>query len=330
MRKTRLLILCAGIVLAMGSGPGWTQSPAGAFPSKPVTIVIAVAPGASADIETRLYMPRLMEGLGQPIILDYKPGAATSIGTIYVARATPDGHTILYASSGFPVYPAFFPADKLPYDPVKDFAAVSLITKRGTLLLVHPSLGVKTFAEYLAYAKANPEKINFGTSGGGGIFHIIGAWLHSLTNTKVTFVHYKGAAPIYVDLLAGRIAAAPAVMFVGLPHVKSGKLIPIANMSAERSRQMPDLRTLTELGVTGYDFASWSGYVAPARTPEAVVNRLSAEFAKVARAPEVIKRMDADGADMIGSTPEQFRQAILNETIRWRRVVQDNGIKLEE
>ncbi len=330
MHKNRFPVLCAGILASLCCSLSQAQSPAGAFPSKPVTIVIAVAPGASADIETRLYMPRLMEGLGQPIVLDYKPGAATSIGTIYVARAVPDGHTILYASSGFPVYPAFFPADKLPYDPVKDFAAVSQITKRGTLLLVHPSLGVKTFAEYLAYAKANPEKINFGTSGGGGIFHIIGAWLHSLTNTKVTFVHYKGAAPIYVDLLAGRITAAPAVMFVGLQYVKSGKLIPIANMSAERSKQMPDLKTLTELGVAGYDFASWSGYVAPARTPDAIVNRLSAEFAKVARAPEVIKRMDADGADMVGSTPEQFRQSIVNETLRWRRVVQENGIKLEE
>ena len=328
MRKSGFLL--AGMFIALALTGARAQSPSGAYPTKPLTIVLPFTSGASSDIETRLYMPRLIEGLGQSIIIDYKPGGGSSIGTIYVAKSAPDGYTILYVTAGFTVYPAFFPLDKLPYDPIKDLAPVSLITKRGAMLLVHPSLGVKTFPEYLAYAKANPDKINFGTSGGGGILHIVGAWLHSATNTKATFIHYKGAGPMYIDLIAGRLTAAPAVMFVGLPYVKSGKLIPIANMGAERSRYLPEVKTLAEYGVTGYDYVSWSGYLAPARTPEAILNRLSAEFAKVAKAPEVIKRMDADGAEMVGSTSEQFRQSLLVETARWRRVVQENNIKLEE
>jgi len=330
MRKTILRMLGVATVLAIASSPGWTQSPTRTYPSKPVTIILPIAPGAAQDIETRLYLPRLSEGLGQPAIIDYKPGAGASIGAIYVSKALPDGYTILAVTPGFTVYQAFFPLDKLPYDPNRDFAPVSLTNKRGALLVVSPVMGVKTFPEYLAYVKANPEKVNFGTSGSGGIFHIVGAWLHSATNTRVTFIHYKGAGPMYTDFLAGRVTVGPGLPFVVAPHIKTGKMIPIATMSGERSKFMPELKTLAEFGVTGYDYVSWSGILAPARTPEAIVNRLSEEFAKVARAPEVVKKMESDGAEMVGSTPEQFRQVIAVESARWRKVVQENGIKLEE
>ena len=330
IRRVVIGFVAATAILFLMSSPGLAQSSTSGFPNKPVTIVLPFTTGASADIETRLYQPRLMEGLGQPVIVDYKPGAGSSIGTIYVAKAAPDGYTILYGSTGFTVYQAFFAENKLPYDTVKDFAPLSMITKRSTMLLVHPSLPVRTFPDYIAYAKSNPEKINFGTSGGGGLLHMAGAWLHSATNTRVTFIHYKGAGPMYTDLLAGRVVAGPATMFVGLPYVKSGKLIPIANMSAERSKYRPDQRTLIENGVAGYDYTSWSGYLAPARTPEGIVNRWSSEFAKIARSPDLMKRMDNEGAELVGSTPEQFRQVIVNESMRWRKVVQDNNIKLEE
>ena len=330
MQKSRLLMLIAGVGAALCQCAVWAQSPAATFPNKPVTIVLPYTTGASTDIETRLYMPRLMENLGQPVLIDYRPGAGSSLGTIYVSKAAPDGYTILSVTPGFSVYPAFFPLDKLPYDPIKDFAPISLVNKRTAIMLVHPSLGVKTFPEYLAYAKANPDKINFGTSGGGGIFHIVGAWLHSATNTRVTFIHYKGAGPMYVDFLAGRVNAAPGIPFVVAPYIKSGKLLPIAAMTAERSKYMPDLRTLVEYGVTDYNYVSWSGLLAPARTPEAIVNRWSAAFAFVARAPEVIKKMEVDSAEMVGTTPEQFRQSLAVEVARWRRVVQENNIRLED
>jgi len=330
MDKSRMLMWIAGLGAALCHSAGWAQSSAANFPNKPVTIVLPYTTGASTDIETRLYMPRLMENLGQPVLIDYRPGAGSSLGTIYVSKAAPDGYTILSVTPGFSVYPAFFPLDKLPYDPIKEFAPISLVNKRSAMLLVHPSLGVKTFPEYLAYARAHPGDINFGTSGGGGIFHIVGAWLHSATNTKATFIHYKGAGPMNTDLIAGRVHVAPGLPFVVAPYVKAGKVLPIAAMTAERSKYMPDLKTLAEYGVTDYNYVSWSGVLAPARTPEAIVNRWSAAFAFVAKAPEVIKKMESDSAEMVGATPEQFRQSLAVEVARWRRVVQENNIKLEE
>ena len=303
---------------------------AGNFPNKPVTIILPFTSGASTDIETRLYQNRLIEDLGQPVLIDYKPGAGSSLGTIHVAKSAPDGYTILAVTPGFAVYPAFFPLDKLPYDPLKDLAPITLINKRSAMLLVHPSLGVKNFQEYIAYARANPEKINFGTSGGGGIFHIAGAWLHSATNTKATFIHYKGAGPMNTDLVAGRVHAAPGLPFVVAPFVKSGKVLPIANLTAERSKFMPDLVPVAEMGVPGYDYSSWSGYLAPAKTPDAIINRWNRAFQHVAKAPEVIKRMEADSAEMVGSPPEVFRRLLTTQVAVWRKVVQENNIKLEE
>jgi len=300
------------------------------FPTRPVTIILPIAPGAAQDIETRLYVPRLNEGFGQPVLIDYKPGAGASLGTIYVAKAAPDGHTILAVTPGYTVYPAFFAPDKLPYDPNKDLAPVSLTNRRGAFLVVNTQLGVKTFPEFLAWVKANPEKLNYGTSGSGGILHIVGAWLHSATHTKATFIHYKGAGPMYTDLIAGRVDAASALTFVAAPHLKSGKMIALATMSAARSKVLPELRTLQEYGVTGYDYVSWSGILAPAKTPEAIVNRLSEEFARVARAPEVMKKMDDNGAEMVGSTPAQLHQVIATESARWRKIVTENGIRLEQ
>ena len=300
------------------------------YPAKPLRFVMPYPPGGSSEILARPIAIELTKNLGQPVIIDYKPGAGASIGTIYVSKAVPDGYVILSVTSAFTVYPAFYAEDKLPYDPVKDFAPISLITKRGAMLAVHPSLPVRTFPEYIDYARTNPGKINFGTTGAGGILHIIGAWLHSATNTKVTFIHYKGAAPMYTDFVAGRVTAAPAIFFLGMPYVRTGKLIPIANMSLQPSKYLPDYKTINESGIPGFEYASWSAFLGPSRTPEAIVKRWSAEFAKIAKSPDVIKRMDTDGADMVGSTPEEFGQVIISETTRYRRIVQDNNIKLEE
>lgn len=324
---THRLTLATLIALAsLLHTPTWAQ----AFPNKPITVVIPSTPGSSQDVQTRLYSPKLTELLGQPILVDYKAGAGGAIGTTYVAKSTPDGHTLVSVSTSFGVLPAFSPLDKVPYDPVRDFAPVSLMIRNSSMLLVSPSAPFSTFPEYLAYAKANPGKINFGTTGSGGIYHIVGAWLHSLSKTEVTFVHYKGSGPMNTDMMAGRVHAAPAITFIGIPLVKSGKLKAIANLGIDRAGAFPDLKTVAEQGVPGFEYPSWSGYLAPAKTPPAIVNRLSAEFAKVAKAPEIIQKMEADGAEMVGSTPEQFRQSLVADAARWRRIVQENGIKMEE
>jgi len=325
----RSLIPISAALAALMSGPVQAQGAAN-FPTRPVTIVLPFTPGASTDIETRLYQPRLVEFLKQPMLIDYRPGAGSSLGTISVAKSAPDGYTILAITSGFTVYPAFFPVDKLPYDPTKDFAPLSLINRRTAMLLVHPSLGVKNYQEYMAYARANPGKINFGTSGAGGIFHIAGAWLHSATNTQATFVHYKGAGPMNTDLMAGRVHAIAGLPFVVAPMIKAGKALPIASLTATRSKHMPDLVPVAEMGVPDYDYSSYSGYVAPARTPPAVVARWNAAFVFVAKSQEIIDRMSRDSAEMVGSTSEALAKQITNEYARWRRVVAENNIQLEQ
>lgn len=304
----------------------WAQ----AFPTKPITVIIPSTPGSSQDVQTRLYSPKLTEFLGQPILVDYKAGAGGAIGTTYVAKAAPDGYTLVSVSTSFGVLPAFSPLDKVPYDPVKDFAPVSLMIRNSSMLLVSPSAPFSTFPEYLAYAKANPGKINFGTTGSGGIYHIVGAWLHSLSKTEVTFVHYKGSGPMYTDMIAGRVDAAPAITFIGIPLVKSGKLKAIANLGIDRAGAFPDLKTVAEQGVPGFEYPSWSGYLAPAKTPPAIINRLSAEFAKVAKTPELMKKFESEYTVLVGSTPGEFAKTIATEYVRWRKVVEDNNIKMEQ
>jgi len=329
MRFTRFLMPFAAALAALMSVPVQAQG-AASFPTRPVTIVLPFTPGASTDIETRLYQPRLIEFLKQPIIIDYKPGAGASLGTIFVAKSVPDGYTILSITPGFTVYPAFFPLDKLPFDPVKDFAPISLLNRRSAMLMVNPALGVKTFKEYVAYAKANPGKINFGTSGAGGIFHIAGAWLHSGTNTQATFVHYKGAGPMNNDMMGGRLDAAPGLPFVVNPMIKAGKVIVIASLTAGRSKFMPDLAPVSEMGIPDYDYSSYSGYIAPAKTPPAVVARWNAAFQYVAKSQDIVDRMAKDSAEMVGSSSEALGSQIAREYTRWRKVIADNGIKLEE
>ena len=308
---------------------GQALSQAVKFPVKPVTLVQPFTPGGSTDIEARLYHQRLTEALGQTVLLDYKPGAGSAVGINWVARQAPDGYTIISVTPGLTIIPAFSP-DKPPYDAVRDLAPITQMTKRGGFLLVPPSLGVKNFEEYMAYVKANPGKVNFGTSGPGSIFHITGAWLHAISNTKVVFVHYKGAAPMHADLMAGTIQAGPAPVFVGLPYVKSGKLIPVAYLGITRYKHMPDLKTVAEQGYPEYQYSSWSGFLAPAKTPPAIINIWHAAFAKVAAAPEIIAKMDAEGAEMVATRPEEFRKVIIEELARYKKIVQENNIKMEE
>lgn len=320
----RVFAACA----AMISAQAWPQA-AAKFPIRPVTLVQPYAPGGSTDIEARLYQQRLMEALGQPILLDYKPGAGSAVGTAWVAKAAPDGYTIISVTPALTIIPAFY-AENPPYDAARDLAPISQMTRRGAFLLMPPSLGIRSFEEYMAYVRGNPGKVNFGTSGAGSIFHISGAWLHSMTNTKVVFVHYKGAAPMHADLMAGMIQAGPAPVFVGMPYIKSGKLVPVAYLGATRYKYMPELKTVAEQGYPDYEYASWSGFLAPAKTPPAIIEVLNGAFSRVARAPEIVAKMDAEGAEMVGGRPDEFRKLILLELVRYKKIVQENNIKMEE
>ena len=304
----------------------FSQGTVSTFPSKPVVMVIATAPGGPVDQEARIYAPRAVEYFRQPFIVDTKPGAAGTVAAGYVFKTAPDGYTLLVVTGNFAVLPSFY--KDLPFDTLKDFSAVSLMSNKPTVLLAHLGFSPKSFADYLAYAKANPGKINFGTSGAGSISHLAGAWMHSVTNTKVTFIHYKGAATI--DLVAGRLDVVPAALIAGLPLVKSGKVRAIAVMSEGRSSVLEGVPTVAEHGIPGYDYTSWFGLVAHSATPAAIVNKLSDGFANVAKAPEVIAKLALEGGVTVGSTPAQFQRILNLETARWQKLVQETGIKLEE
>ena len=284
--------------------------------------------GPSTDIETRLYARKLAEITGGTVLVDYKPGGGTSTGTAYVAKSAPDGHTLLSFTSGFTSAAALYKA--LPYDPYKDFSPITLMTKRSIVLVSPANAPFKNIPEYIAYTRAHPGEINIATPGSGSGPHLNMAWLHGLINTRVTYVHYKGAAPATVDLLAGRVHVIATTLTTALANVKAGKLRAIAIGNAERSPLLPDLPTVIEQGVPGYDYSSPFGFIGPAGIPASLVNRINAEFIKVAKSPDIIKTVEADGGVLVATTPEQLRQMIVKEIALYKKLVQDIGIKLEE
>lgn len=319
-----LSVALAGLLCCNGVAH---SQPADTFPAKPVSLVVPYAAGGPADVETRLYATKL-GAVGQPFMLDYKPGAGATIGTAYVAKAAPDGYTLLLVSTGFTTFPALY--KDLPFDTIRDFSPVSLMSRNDSVLLARPGFPPKSFSDYIAYAKAYPGKVNFGTAGAGGIIHLAGGWMHSATGTQVTFVHYKGGGPIVVDILGGRLDVATAPLISALPLLKSGKAGVLAILNDKRSALLPQLPTVAEQGIPGYSYGNWYGFVVPAATPGPIISKLNEGLVRVTQDPSVAATLEASGSVLIGSTPAQFRQLIAQEVVRWQKVVKDTGIKLED
>ncbi len=324
--RTSLSRMLFGIVLLASSG-AWSQGTQGNWPVKPVTIVVATAPGASNDIESRMYGQKLTEALGQPFVIDYKPGAGTSASAIYVAKSAPDGYTMLCISSSFSAASALYKT--LPYDPLKDFTPVSLMSKRWTVIVTHPAVPYKTVPEYIAYTRANPGKVNIATTGAGSGPHVNAAWLHSLVKTQVTYIHYKSAAAMQGDLLAGRVDATYGSLITSMPNIRAGKSRLLAIGNADRSTVYPDVPTVAET-VPGFDYSSITGYLAPAHLPPVILTRLNAEMVKASKSPDIAKRLEAEGGIPVGSSPAQFAQFLAVDIPRYRKLVDELGIKPED
>ena len=323
------VLMAASPLLCAHSGTAYGQGQAGTYPSRAVTLIIPFPAGGPIDIESRRYTQKMSVSLGQPFVLDYKPGGGTAIGTEYVAKSKPDGYTLLAVTAALTVFPAF--AKDMSFDINKDLAPISLMSERAIMLQAHPAFQAKTFAEYLAYAKANPGKINYGTTGQGESSHLAGAWLHLLTNTKATFIPYKGGGPLFIDLLAGRLDVAAGALLSAVSNVKAGKTRALAIMGNRRSKQFPDVPTIAEHpGLNEFSYAQWLGFVAPGPTPAALVNRLSQQFAAAVKSPDMVAALDTEGSVAVGSTPAHFKQLIANEAAGWRKVVNDTGIRLGE
>ena len=324
MQSSTMHALATAVLL---SAPVAAQRQEDSYPSRPVTIIVPFAAGAVTDLETRLYAQKLTESTGRTFVVDYKPGAGSMIGSAYVAKAAADGYTLLTATSALSIAPLLY--RNLGFDPLKDFIFVSMISKRAPLLLATPSLPVKNVAEYIAYARANPGRLNIGTSGSTGGAHLSMEWLHHITNTKATFIHYKGGANSFTALMAGEVHVAIGSLIAMMPQVRAGRARILGVTSAERVKVLPDIPTVAEQGVPGFEYAPWLGFAVPRATPPAVVARLNAELVRVARTPELAERLADDATLMIGSTPQQFTQAVAAEASRWRKLVDETGMKLD-
>lgn len=299
------------------------------FPSKPLRVIVPQATGGATDIQARLFAARMSEKLGQQFIVDNRAGggAAAVVAFSLAAKSNPDGYTLLAIIPSFTFSPALY--RNYPIDPTRDFTPVSLLTRAPYLLVINPSLPVRSVKELVAMAKAQPDKLTFGAGNTGSGTHLVTLWFLSAANIRATYVPYRSVGLAMLDLVGGRIDATLANVLSAGTYARSGKLRVLGISTSERSKALPDVPTIAEQGVPGYNAATFHGYAAPAGTPATIVNRLSAEFAKVVRSPEVAGRLSADGGEPVGSTPREFRDFIAAEVRVWRGIVKESNVRIE-
>jgi tripartite-type tricarboxylate transporter receptor subunit TctC len=298
------------------------------WPNKPIKYIVNFAPGGTTDILGRMVAAGLTNVLGQPVVVENKPGQAGSIGAAELARAAPDGYTIGGGTISSHAINASLYA-KLPYDPIKDFAPITMLATLPNMLIVHPSLNVASVGELVALLKANPNKYSFGSAGNGTSQHISGEMFKILTATQMQHIPYKGSGPMIPDLLAGTIQLSFENITTAYPQVKSGKLKALAVTSAKRSFVAPEVPTMAEAGLAGYDISSWQAMYAPAGTPREIVARLHAETVKILRAPENAKKLQDLGLDAGGITPEELTAYMRVEIPRLGKIVKASGAKVD-
>jgi tripartite-type tricarboxylate transporter receptor subunit TctC len=301
-----------------------------AWPSKPVRVVVGLAPGGATDVQARLYSLKLSEQFGQSFVVENRAGAGGMVGITNVISAAPDGYTTLAVTPGYTISPAFH--EKPPYD-IKALAPVSLLTKATYFFVVSASSSFKSMKDFIAHAKAKPGEMNFGTGGPGTSIHLGGAWIGNATGTAgkpgIQVVHYKGTNPALMAVIANQLHATFASPISVLPQVKAGKLRALAVTSAERSKVFTDYATISESGVPGLDITTWHGWLVPRGTPQAVVTRLNGGLVKAVTSNDVAGKLAADGIEAVGSTPEAFGKFIDDEVGRWRKLVRETGIKVD-
>jgi tripartite-type tricarboxylate transporter receptor subunit TctC len=324
---TRLARLAAAIALLGSAGALSAQvQDARGYPMKPVRLIVPFAPGGGVDIVARSVVVKLAELSGQQFVVDNRGGGGTVIGTELVARATPDGYTLLFGSTSLATNPAL--NRKLPYDTVKDFIPVSQASFQAYVLAVHPGVPASSVKEFIALAKAKPNTLNFGSPGLGTGSQLAAELLKVMTGTQMVHVPYKGSGPALADVIAGQIQFIMGTILSTSPHVKSGRLRALGVSSEKRVAVLPDVPTISEAGLQGYEATSWNGVLAPRGAPRPVVTRLHSLIAEALASPDVRERLMADGGEPVGSSPEQFARFIRAEIEKWTKVVKSAGITL--
>ena len=297
------------------------------YPARPIRIIVPQSPGASTDITARLVAQGLNEAFKQPVIVDNRPGSSGIAGTELVARAAPDGYTLMVVASSFSINPAL--GRKLPYDSIRDFTTVVQLSKFPNMLAAHPSAPVKTLQDVIALAKAKPGQITYASAGVATGTHMTAELLKYMTGIDLLHVPYKGGGPAMTATMGGQTQLLVATSVGLLPHVRAGKLRAIAVTSARRSAVAPDIPTIAESGVPGYEHEPWNGMLGPAGIPKAVLARINAEVVRALNTPEAKKVLEGDGADIVGGTPEQFGAVLKAEIAKWTKVAKAAGIKAE-
>jgi len=305
------------------------QAPSGAgYPSKPIKMVMPFPAGGPTDILGRLLGQKLTEAWGQNVVIDNRPGGAGMIGSVVAARSPPDGYTLFLGGiSTLAVAP--FVQKNMPYDPIRDFQPVTQTTISPLLLMVHPSLPVKTVKAFVALARARPGEINYASSGPGGSGHLAGELFKMVTKTNLVHVPYRGAPPALTDLIGGQVQVMFGTMLAAVPHVRAGKIRAVAVTGPRRSIAVPEVPTFAESGLSGYDASSWNGILVPTGTPRAIVDKLNAELVKILHASNVLDRLAGDGPIPVGNTPEAFAAFIKAEQAKWSKVIRDANVRID-
>ena len=298
------------------------------YPTKPIRLVVPFAPGGSSSIIARAFSAEMSKGLGQQFVVENKPGGAGNVAMEDVAHAAPDGYTLIIGHIGtLAVNPYMFP--KLPFDTNRDFRAVSLLAKVPTIFVVHESVPAKDLREFIALAKKEPGKLNYGSAGNGSAGHLAIEYLKLVSGMDIQHVPYKGTGPNLIDLVAGRTQFSAAGTPPFLPHVQAGKLLVVAVGTTKRLTILPEVKTVAEQGYPGFETSQWYGLNAPAKMPDAIANRLAEEAAKAAKSPAVHKQLEPDAAEPIGSTPKEYADYIAAEQARWKQVVEKAHIRAD-
>jgi tripartite-type tricarboxylate transporter receptor subunit TctC len=300
---------------------------AGAYPDKPVRFIVPFAPGGGNDIIARMLGQKLGENWGQQVVIDNRPGAGGNIAAETTARAAPDGHTIFQFNVANAIAVSVY--RKLAYDPVRDFAAITQLASSPFIVVVHPAVRAGNVREFIALAKSQPGKFNYASSGNGGSTHLITEMFKTMAGIEMTHIPYNGAGPGIIDLLGGQVQMMFAVPATATPHLRSGKLRALGVSSLKRSPLAPELPTVAESGVPGFEGATWYGVVAPAQTPAPIVAQLHHDIVRVLRLPEVRDRLAAQGVEVVGSTPAEFGQFIRSEIPKWAKAARLSGARVD-
>jgi tripartite-type tricarboxylate transporter receptor subunit TctC len=323
--QTNIRNFCAGLIAAAVAFAATPETAAQNYPTGPMRIVVPFTPGGGTDILSRILAQKLNESWGQPVVVDNRPGASGTIGTAMVAKAAGDGHTLLVMPAGYAGNPSLY--KKLPYDQNKELAPVSLLASGPLVLVVHPSMPVKSIKEFVAFARARPGEINYGSPGAGTLPHLSAELFISMNRIKMVQIPYKGAGAAVTDVLAGRVPVYFMNILQSLSLIKAGKLRALGVTTPERTAIAPEIPAIAEAGLKGFDMTNWYGMLVPASTPREVTAKLNAEVARILKLPELRSRLADDGMTVVAGTPEQFAEFLARETAKFSRVIETAGIK---